>query len=84
MIQHAGAALRVVDGGHFPGGLVVNHISFFRFGMDDLPVHPHFVAVLHLGAHFGNGDSVHLHLPGSDHFLRPAAAGHPAQGHVFL
>ena len=61
-----------------------NRVVLRRFGMDDLPVHPHFVAVLHLSAHFGDGDAVHLHLPGGDHLLCLAAARHPAQGHVFL
>ena len=84
MVQHAGPAFGIGYGGHLARGLVIDHIPLFRFRADQLPVHAHLVAFLHLGAHFRDGYSVHRHLTPGDHFLRPAAAGHAAFRHVFL
>ena len=84
MIQHAGAALGIGNGGHFPGGLVINHIMLLGFGTNDLSLDHHFIRFFHLHAHLGDHLAVDRNLALQDHFFRPPTAGNAAFGHVFL
>ena len=82
-VEHCGAAIGVVAGGHAVFWLVEQHIAFALEGYDLLVVF-HNIGVCDFGSEFGYDLSVDLHQSLLDEFVGFAARAYAGVAHVFV
>ncbi len=82
-VEHCGAAIGVVAGGHAVFRLVEQHIAFALEGYDLLVVF-HNIGVCDFGSEFGYDLSVDLHQSLLDEFVGFAARAYAGVAHVFV